>query len=216
MSDLSGFQHPRFARMYERISAESERRGTAACRDRALAGLTGRVVEVGAGNGMNFRHYPDTVAEVVAVEPEDGLRALAGRAAAGAAVPVRVVPGHADALPFDDGSFDAAVASLVLCSVPDPQRSLAELRRVLRPGGELRFFEHVRSASSLAGAFQDMLTPLWARAGGGCHLNRDLAADIRAAGFEIEELDRFSYRPLQFVPAHAHILGAARKPGAMA
>lgn len=212
MSDLSGFQHPRFARMYERISAESERRGTAAYRDRALAGLAGRVIEVGAGNGLNFGHYPDTVAEVVAVEPEDRLRALAERAAAGAAVPVRVVPGHAGALPFDDGSFGAAVASLVLCSVPDPGRSLAELRRVLRPGGELRIFEHVRSASSLTAAFQDLITPLWARAGGGCHLNRDTAADIKAAGFEIEELDRFCYRPLRFTPAQAHILGIARKP----
>src|SRR6266851_4525700 len=168
MSDLCQFQHPRFARMYERISAESERRGTAAQRDRALADLTGRVIEVGAGNGMNFSHYPDTVDEVIAVEPEDRLR------------------------------------------------SLAELRRVLRSGGELRFFEHVRSASSLAGAFQDLVTPLWARAGGGCHLNRDTTADIRAAGFEIEELHRFSYRPLQFVPSHAHILGVARKPGSMA
>src|SRR5437899_2346561 len=99
MSDLSQFQHPRFARMYERISAESERRGTGAQRDRALAGLTGRVIEVGAGNGMNFGHYPAAVAEVVAVEPDDRLRALAERAAAGAGVPVRVVPGHADALP---------------------------------------------------------------------------------------------------------------------
>jgi ubiquinone/menaquinone biosynthesis C-methylase UbiE len=216
MNDLRQFQHPRFARMYERISADSERRGTAAHRDRALAGLTGRVIEVGAGNGMNFGHYPAAVMEVVAVEPEDRLRALAERAATGPAVPVRVVPGHAGALPFDDGSFDAAVASLVLCSVPDPRRSLAELWRVLRPGGELRFFEHVRSASPLAAAFQDLLTPLWARAGGGCHLNRDMAADISAAGFQIEELDRFSYRPLQFIPAQSHILGTASKPGPLA
>jgi ubiquinone/menaquinone biosynthesis C-methylase UbiE len=212
MSDLGQFQHPRFARMYERISAESERRGTAACRDRTLAGLAGRVIEVGAGNGMNFSHYPPGVAEVVAVEPEDQLRALAEKAAASSGVPVRVVPGHAGALPFGDASFVAAVASLVLCSVPDMRASLAELRRVLKPGGELRFLEHVRSASRLAGAVQDVLTPLWACAGGGCHLNRDTAAAIMAAGFGIEELDRFSYRPLRFVPAHAHILGTARKP----
>jgi ubiquinone/menaquinone biosynthesis C-methylase UbiE len=212
MSDLSQFQHPRFARMYERISAESERRGTAAHRDQALAGLAGRVIEVGAGNGLNFRHYPAAVTEVVAIEPEDRLRALAGRAAEGAALPVRVVPGHAGALPFEDRSFDAAVTSLVLCSVPDPRRSLAELARVLRPGGELRFFEHVRSASPLTGALQYLITPLWAQAGGGCHLNRNTAADISAAGFEIEALDRFSYRPLRFAPAQAHILGTARKP----
>jgi len=85
---------------------------------------------------------------------------------------------------------------------------------VLRPGGQLRFFEHVRSASALTGAFQDLLTPLWARAGGGCHLNRDTAADISSAGFQIEELDRFCYRPLRFTPAQAHILGTARKPTA--
>jgi hypothetical protein len=99
MTDLSEFQHPRFARMYERISAESDQRGTAQQRDRVLAGLSGRVIEVGAGNGMNFRHYPDTVAEVVAVEPDETLRGLAEQAAKNAAVPVRVIAGHSAALP---------------------------------------------------------------------------------------------------------------------
>jgi ubiquinone/menaquinone biosynthesis C-methylase UbiE len=213
MTELSAFQHPRFARMYEKISAESERRGTAEHRDRALAGLTGRVIEVGAGNGMNFRHYPDTVTEVVAVEPENNLRALAERAAASSPVPVKVVAGHGDALLFDDASFDAAVVSLVLCSVPEPQRFLGEVRRVLKPGGELRFFEHVRSARPLLGVFQDVITPVWSAIGGGCHLNRDSRAAIEAAGFEIDDLDRFTYAPLKFVPPHAHILGRARKPG---
>ena len=101
MADLAQFQHPRFARMYERISAESERRGTAGHRDRLLAGLTGQVIEVGAGNGMNFSHYPNTVTEVVAVEPDDHLRALADHATARAALPVRVVAGHATALPAE-------------------------------------------------------------------------------------------------------------------
>ena len=101
MAELSAFQHPRFARMYERISSESEQRGTAEQRDRALAGLSGRVIEVGAGNGLSFGHYPDTVTEVLAVEPEDRLRALAEQAAAHAPIPVRVVAGHAEALPVD-------------------------------------------------------------------------------------------------------------------
>jgi SAM-dependent methyltransferase len=210
VSDLSGFQHPRFARTYARISAESERRGTAAHRDRALSGLTGRVIEVGAGNGMNFSHYPPEVTEVVAVEPEDRLRTLAARAAAGAPVPIRVVAGHADDLPAGDDEFDAAVASLVLCSVPDPRRSLAELRRVLKPGGTLRFFEHVRSADPVLGRLQDLITPLWAAAGAGCHLNRRTTDDIRRAGFTIESLARFAYRPLRFLPPHAHVLGIAR------
>jgi ubiquinone/menaquinone biosynthesis C-methylase UbiE len=212
MTDLSAFQHPGFARMYERISAESEQRGTAEHRDRALAGLSGRVIEVGAGNGLNFGHYPDTVTEVVAVEPENFLRALAEKAAELAPVPVRVLAGHADALPAADATFDAAVASLVLCSVPHVAGALAEIRRVLRPGGELRFLEHVRSATPWLGWLQDAVTPLWSRAAGGCHPNRDTTAAIRAAGFQIEQLNRFSYAPLRFVPPHAHILGRARTP----
>jgi ubiquinone/menaquinone biosynthesis C-methylase UbiE len=198
--------------MYERISAEAEQRGTAAHRDRVLAGLSGRVIEVGAGNGLNFGHYPHSVTEVLVVEPEDRLRALAEKAAAQARVSVAVVAGHAGALPAEDGEFDAAVASLVLCSVGDVAAALAEIRRVLRPGGQLRFLEHVRSSVSWLGRAQDVLTPLWSRVGGGCHLNRDTAEAIRAAGFTIEQLDRIYYAPLRFMPAHAHISGRANAP----
>jgi ubiquinone/menaquinone biosynthesis C-methylase UbiE len=210
MTDLSPFQHPRFARMYAQMSAESERRGTAEHRNRALAGLTGRVIEVGAGNGMNFSHYPDTVTDVVAVEPENYLRVLAEQAADQAPIPVRVLAGHATALPVEDDGFDAAVASLVLCSIPDMRAALAEVGRVLKPDGELRFFEHVRSEKPWFGLLEDAITPLQSRIGGGCHPNRDTAAAIRAAGFDIEELDRFYYAPLRFYPSHAHILGRAR------
>lgn len=210
MTDLSAFQHPRFARMYERISAESERRGTAEHRDRALAGLSGRVIEIGAGNGLNFAHYPANVTEVVAVEPDDHLRELAARAAESAPVPVQLLAGHAAALPVENATFDAAVASLVLCSVPDQRAALAEMRRVLKPDGQLRFFEHVRSQTSWLGLLEDAVTPLWSRIGGGCHLNRDTTAAIRAAGFDIETLDRFAYSPLRYFPAFAHTLGQAR------
>lgn len=212
MADLSEFQHPRFARMYERISAESEMRGTAQHRDRALADLSGRVIEVGAGNGMNFAHYPSTVTEVVAVEPDDHLRHLAEQAAAKAPVPIRVLAGHATALPSPNASSDAAVASLVLCSIADVPAALAELRRVLKSGGELRFFEHVRSEKPWFGLLEDAITPLWSRIGGGCHPNRDTAAAIVAAGFQIEDVDRFYYAPLRYFPSHAHILGRARRP----
>lgn len=210
MADLSMFQHPRFARMCERISAESERRGTAEHRDRALAGLSGRVIEVGAGNGLNFAHYPPTVTEVVAVEPDDHLRDLAARAAESAPVPVSVLAGHATALPVEDAGFDAVVTSLVLCSVPDQRAALAEMRRVLTADGRLRFFEHVRSQTLWLGLLEDALTPLWSRIGGGCHLNRDATESIRAAGFDIETLDRFSYAPLRYFPPFAHVLGQAR------
>jgi ubiquinone/menaquinone biosynthesis C-methylase UbiE len=118
-----------------------------------LAGLAGRVLEVGAGNGLNFAHYPPAVTEVLAVEPEPYLRGLAEVAARQAPVSVRVVDSSADALLAADASMDAAVASLVLCSVPDQARALAELHRVLRPGGQLRFFEHVRADTvGLAGS----------------------------------------------------------------
>jgi ubiquinone/menaquinone biosynthesis C-methylase UbiE len=209
MTDLSAFQHPRFARIYERISTESDQRGTADHRRRALAGLSGRVIEIGAGNGKNFAHYPATVTEVLAVEPDDSLRRLAERAASSASVPVQVVAGHAGALPSEDDRFDGAVASLVLCSVPDVPAALAEIRRVLRPTGELRFFEHVRSDNPVFGRLEDAVTPLWSQVGGGCHLNRDTTEAIRAAGFRIDQLDRIVYAPLRFLPRHAHILGRA-------
>jgi ubiquinone/menaquinone biosynthesis C-methylase UbiE len=149
---------------------------------------------------------------VGAVAPHKTRRARAAPAAASSPVPVKVVAGHGDALPLDDASFDAAVVSLVLCSVPEPRHFLGEVRRVLKTGGELRFFEHVRSASPLLGVFQDAITPLWSAIGGGCHLNRDSCAAIEVAGFEIDDVDRFTYAPLKFVPPHAHILGRARKP----
>ena len=211
-NDLREYQHPRFARAYERMSVESDERGGAQHRIRLLEGLSGRVIEVGAGNGRNFALYPAAVQEVVAVEPEDRLRALAERAAGQAPVTIRVVAGHADALPAPDGAFDAAVASLVLCSVADPGRALAEIRRVLKPGGELRFYEHVRAQRPVMGRVEDLITPLWSRLGGGCHPNRRTADDIAAAGFEITELDRFPFRPTRFTPATPHIIGRARRP----
>ncbi len=135
--------HPLFARFYARCAPHEDGRGGTEHRRELLAGLSGRVVEVGAGIGSNFAHYPAAVTEVVAVEPEPYLRAKAEHAATAATVKVRVVEGLADALPLADGEADAGVASLVLCSVPDQAEALAELRRVIRPGGELRFYEHV-------------------------------------------------------------------------
>lgn len=135
--------HPLFARFYARLGAAAETRaGLAAVRDQLLSGLSGRIIEIGAGNGLNFAHYPAAVSEVVAIEPERHLRTLALEAARRAEVPVDVVPAVAEALPVKSEAFDGAVLSLVLCSVRDVPRTLGELRRVLRPGGELRFFEH--------------------------------------------------------------------------
>src|SRR5690349_23712269 len=121
----------------------------AGVRRRLLAGLSGRVIEVGAGNGLNFAHYPGAVSEVVAIEPERSLRHMAVDAALRAQVPVDVAPGAAEALPVKSEAFDAAVVSLVLCSVRDVPRALAEVRRVVRPGGTVRVFEHGRGCGRL-------------------------------------------------------------------
>lgn len=208
----SAVHHPIFARMYALISRKMEKKGVAEHRDEMLAGLEGRVVEVGAGNGLNFGHYPATVTEVVAVEPEPYLRSRAEEAARQARVPVTIVDGVAERLPADDGSFDAAVASLVLCSVPDQSRALAEIARVLRRGGELRFYEHVvANDNPRMASVQRWLDDrnIWPRMAGGCHAARDTAAAIEHAGFTIERCRRF---PFAAGPvAVPHIIGVARR-----
>ncbi|HEX8857344.1 MAG TPA: methyltransferase domain-containing protein [Thermoleophilaceae bacterium] len=205
---------PIFARCLARSAAISERKGGDAYRRRLLAGLTGRVVEVGAGSGINFHHYPRGVAEVLAVEPEANLRAMAAAASREAPVPVRVVPGLAEALPAPDASADAGVSAGLLCSVPDPAAALAELARVIRPGGELRFFEHVVSPRPRAASFQRGLdaSGVWASAMGGCHTSRETEAAIARAGFRIESIERFTFRPtLLDLPVAPKILGRARR-----
>ncbi|CAL9599236.1 class I SAM-dependent methyltransferase [Streptomyces radiopugnans] len=207
--------HPVFARYYARFApAVDERAGIGAHRTELLAPLSGRVVEVGAGSGLNFGRYPDAVREVVAVEPEPLLRRAARDAAARAAVPVSVVPGVAEELPLDSGAFDAAVVSLVLCSVRDPDRALAEIRRVLRPGGRLCFYEHVRAGGTAMALTQRTLDrTVWPHLFGGCHTARDTVAAIGAAGFTEVSLRRLRV-PEGGVPTpvSAHVLGSARRP----
>ena len=204
--------HPLFARLYAWASPRMEKAGVAERRDQLLAGLTGHVIEVGAGNGLNFVHYPPEVTGVTAVEPEPHLRALAQAKAKEAPVPIEVVDGTADELPADDASFNAAVASLVLCSVPDVPAALAEIRRVLEPGGELRFFEHVRADTPGLARVQRLLdATIWPTVGGGCHAHRDTRTAIEDAGFTIEQLQQLR---LPTGPTSPHILGiATRKEG---
>jgi ubiquinone/menaquinone biosynthesis C-methylase UbiE len=203
-------RHPLFARVYARVGHLMDAE-IGDHRRRLLAGLTGRVLEVGAGNGLNFPHYPATVTDVLAVEPEPYLRRLAVTATRQAPVPIRVVAGTAEALPAPDASVDAVVASLVLCSVTDPMQALAEVRRVLRPGGRLRFYEHVRATDPRLARWQDRLERPWGWLVGGCHPNRDTVATVTAAGLRLVQLDRFD---LQAMPALArpHVLGAAQQP----
>ena len=189
-----------------------EQLGVGDQRRELLAGSAGRVIEIGAGTGANFPLYPAGVLEVVAVEPEPYLRGRAEAATAGSSVPVRVVDAVADQLPFEDASFDVAVASLVLCSVADQPTALAEVRRVLRPGGELRFYEHVRAESHGLASVQRAADVVWPFFGGGCHASRDTLRAITGAGFAVEHVRRFSFRPC-FIGALTapHILGLARR-----
>ena len=202
-------RHPLFARFFDRLSGVMEKE-VGARRDELLAGLSGRVLEIGPGNGINFRHYPPSVEEVVALEPERYLRAKAERAARVAPVPVKVRPGLAAQLDLPDASFDATVACLVLCTVPDQQAALAELRRVLRPGGQLRFLEHVRSPGQGKARIQTLLdgARIWPRLAGGCHCSRDTLSAIRAAGFSVEWSRSIDVGP-SWMLTNPHLLGSA-------
>lgn len=204
--------NPLFVRFYRRNRKSALRRGENEHRRRALEGLAGRVVELGAGDGANFALYPSTVREVIAVEPEPRFREQATQAAQRAYVPIRVQAGTAQALPVDDGSVDAVLASLVLCTVPDQAAALAEAGRVLRPGGELRFYEHVHADHQPLQTVLEIAdrSRLWPTLGGGCRPTRDTRAAIEAAGFKIERCEAFSFSPGPMIPRIPHILGIAR------
>lgn len=169
------------------------------------------MLEVGCGNGINFEHFPTAVEELVAAEPEPYLRRAAEETARTAPVPVGVIDGLADALPLESDSFDAVVVAGVLCSVPDQGSALREFARVLRPGGELRFYEHVRSRRPGFARYQDTVDHLWPRLFGGCHPNRETLEAIGEAGFRIERFRGFRFPDhARAYPVAPRILGVAR------
>lgn len=173
-----------FAAVYDRLMAPLERGRFRTIRTDLLAQARGRVLEIGAGTGINFPLYPAAVTAVEAVEPE---AAMSGRATArqtAARVPVHIVTARAEALPYPDACFDTVVATLVLCTVGDPRASLREAHRVLRSNGTLLLFEHVKLDHPLLAGAQSALTPLWKHVAGGCHLDRDTLALVRQTGFD--------------------------------
>jgi ubiquinone/menaquinone biosynthesis C-methylase UbiE len=172
------------------------------------------VIELGCGDGRSFEHYPREVDHVLGVEPDSTARAAAAERAASAAVPIDVVDGAAEALPGENGPFDAAVVMGVLCSVPDAAAALRELRRVLVPAGELRFWEHVRSGNLAFRVIQRAFDALfWTRALGGCRTTRDTESTIRAAGFQVELLNRgFHSSSLLTITSAPYVIGIARRP----
>ena len=178
-----GFDHPFFARVWTMKSARESQALRALRRDN-VAGLSGRVLEVGAGTGTNFGFYPDTVREVLALEPEPRLFAQATHAATTAPVPVIVVPAAIETLSPAE-PFDAVVCALVLCSVTDLGHALGQINSVLTRGGELRYFEHVAS-SGWPGRLQRLAdATVWPRLSGNCHTHRDTERALREAGFAI-------------------------------
>ena len=202
---------PVFSRCYDRVSRRLEDAGMADLRRELLRGLGGVVVEVGCGNGLNSRHYPPEVTRVVAVEPEPRLRAAAEEEARTAAVDVEVHAGTADALPLPDGAADAAVLCLVLCSIRDRAQALAEVRRVLGTGGELRFLEHTVAGDRRLRRVQRLAdATVWPLLAGGCHTAVDQVADIERAGFTVCRARRFDFPAARVrVPASPHVLGVA-------
>ncbi len=206
-------EHPVFSRVYKMVSSWQDAVGGKTHRKKMLSGLEGRVIEVGSGPGMNFAHYPTAVTSVVAIEPEAHMRKMSSEAARQAPVPVELREGAADSLPADDASFDAGVSSFVMCSVPDSSAALSEMFRVIRPGGELRFYEHVRAFHAPLDTLQDLANLWWPKVGGGCNCNRDTLAAIQAAGFQVQECRRFYFLPCPLVaPVAPLILGRALRP----
>lgn len=181
-----------FSAVYDRGLKATEEAGLSQMRHELLAGARGRVLELGAGTGLNLEHYPEAIESLTLVEPDPHMTkqlrpkvAVSGRAA-------EVVEAPAEALPFPDGSFDSVVVTLVLCTVPDPAAGLGEIKRVLKPGGRLLFLEHVRSEDPGVASWQDRLERPWRFLGDGCHCNRDTVAAITAAGFDLGEVERGS------------------------
>ncbi|MGH2755282.1 MAG: class I SAM-dependent methyltransferase [Actinomycetota bacterium] len=192
------------ARVYDRICSLEEKKGLLGWRRQLVGGLSGEVVEIGAGTGLNFRHYPaDAVVFASDRDPVMLGRAIGRGDEAGASVHIFVADAQGR-IPLRDDSADQVVSGLMLCSVPKQGVVLAEVARILRPGGRFRFMEHVRDRDgSFRGRFQDALNPVWRRVSGGCNCNRRTVAEVERAGFEIDSLQTFKLGPPHVAP---HVL----------
>ena len=176
--------HKWFAAIYDRMMASEEKKFFGAIREEMLKDVTGEVLEIGAGTGANFQYYRNG-AHVTATEPDPYMLERARKRAAEAPANIELHQVPAEELPFPDATFDFVIDTLVLCSVRDPRRALAEIKRVLKAGGELRLYEHVRYKHPLGALSQDIVTPVWRWFGAGCHPNRDTERFVREAGFEL-------------------------------
>lgn len=183
-----------FARVYDPFLALGERSGMRDLRRETLAAARGRVLEIGAGTGLNVKLYPGAVTAITLAEPDAPMAARLRRRVSGASHPVEVVQAPAEQLPFADGSFDTVVSTLVLCTVADMAASLREIGRVLAPGGQLLFVEHVRAGHGRLVRWQERLHEPWRRFACGCHCNRDTAVALRDNGFAVERVQEHRWR----------------------
>jgi ubiquinone/menaquinone biosynthesis C-methylase UbiE len=198
--------HRWFAAMWDRMSPQIEKRDGARIRPKIMGDVQGDVLEIGAGTGASFSYFPDE-AQVIAIEPDPYMIERAHRRLAEVGnVNIQLRQAPAEELPFDDDSFEHVVASLVFCTVTDQERAFAEVRRVLRPAGTFRFWEHIRNDESrFWGTLQDAITPVWRWCGAGCHPNRRTGQTMQDAGFEIEWVETF-----RAAPGTPEIFGVAR------
>jgi ubiquinone/menaquinone biosynthesis C-methylase UbiE len=179
-----------FALVYDTAFILAERRGFGDVRRDLVGQSKGRVIELGAGTGLNVVHYWENVSELLLTEPDPHMAAKLRKRAGSLALDARVIEAPAEELPFDDASVDTVVSTLVLCTVQNPQKALAEVARILRPGGSLLFAEHVRSASPRAAWWQDKLRRPWSWYACGCQCNRDTISTLQAASFQVEQVRR--------------------------
>ncbi len=199
-SRLTAAFYDPFLWLGERLGMESRRR-------RLVTGVQGRVLEIGAGTGLNLSHYPDAVSDLILAEPSEPMAAQLDKRRSKLGRPARVVTAPAEALPFEDDSFDTVVSTLVLCTVVDPEAAMAEVRRVLRPGGRLLFCEHVRSDSPRLARWQDRLADTWAALADGCRCNRETLATI-SSHLEIATVERARWRGMPLL-VHPLVIGEA-------
>lgn len=197
---------PLFARWYGVLSRRADRGELGKRRRTLLAHASGRVLDLGAGTGASFKHLPPAASELVALDPDPGMLRQARRRVVDAKTPVRLLRGVGERLPFADRTFDTAIVALVLCTVEDPEATVAEIHRVLRPGGRLLLMEHVRATDETLARWQDRVERPWSWLNGGCHPNRRTVEAIAAAGFRIETLERYGFNVLP------HVQGVAVRP----
>jgi ubiquinone/menaquinone biosynthesis C-methylase UbiE len=171
------------------IDMAMRQRNLAPYRSRVVPAAEGRVLEIGVGSGRNLPFYSQSAKRVIGLDPSPKLLSMARQVARSALVPVEFVEGSAEAIPLEDASVDTVVTTWTLCSIPDAQRSLREMRRVLKPGGHLLFVEHGRAPDANVRWWQDQLNPAWKCLGGGCHLNRAIRTLIESAGFQFERIE---------------------------